>query len=216
MDPELTGFADATSRLVLVLGLFHQLSRVTDTDLPPCPESNHRAERIANGIKHGTFPPVSDLARYLFSFPTRSMDSFIHLVQQHHPCALLILFFYYHAVSLLLPEEQCWWSRNRARLLGPSIERALRANRDKDIETVLEEGERLLQYGPTGVTSHKSTLAGAEALGQAGKWVEVWEMGRSVLEKLGWQKGTWDAGQESMAGQVNAATFDHLGVREYP
>lgn len=146
-DAELTGFADATSRLLLVLGLFRQQPLVTDAGFSADADPTQRAEQATGAIyeRDGQPPPLSDLARYLFAFPTRSTDSFIGLVRQNDPCALLILFFYYRAVSLLLPEQQCWWSCKRAHVLSAAIEHALRAKGDVRLDGVLEAGKRVFQ-----------------------------------------------------------------------
>ncbi|KIW92578.1 uncharacterized protein Z519_06425 [Cladophialophora bantiana CBS 173.52] len=194
-DLELTGFLDATARLVLLLGLFRRQSLVTDTDLSIEANLAHCPGRTASVLERVAtrdFPPLSDLARYIFAFPTRSTDCFIRLVQQHHPYALLVLLFFYRAVTLLLPQQQCWWSRRRAQAVPSAIESALRARGDVDLDTILQEGHRVLEGGPGGISSGENTPAvnSRRLLGVDG-WDETWERTRCVLEKFGWRKGHW-------------------------
>jgi len=89
-------------------------------------------------------PPLRDLARYLFSFLSRSTPSFVDLVKRNNPGALFLLFFYYQMVISLLPEKECWWSRRRAELMVPELELALRRNGDGKIARILAKGKQLL------------------------------------------------------------------------
>jgi hypothetical protein len=146
---DFTGFTDAASRLVLVLALIKRLpGSGIDKDPNHAPQISQTASTLdlAGDVSNPPLPPITDLARYLFSFPTRSTPSFISLVQRNDPSALLILFYYYRAVHLLLPEKQCWWSQKRAEYLVPAIERTLQT---ADVETrrALEDGKRLLEEG---------------------------------------------------------------------
>ena len=140
------GFTDAVSRLVLVLALIKRPptpENVEDPNKVPQEASNPGLDSDAS---NPPLPPMTDLARYLFSFLTRSTPSFISLVQRNDPRGLLILFYYYRAVHMLLPEKQCWWSQKRAEYLGPAIERALQAA-DAETRMALENGKRLLEEG---------------------------------------------------------------------
>jgi hypothetical protein len=142
-----SGFTDAVSRLVLVLALIKR-RHTSDEDPNQAPNISQKAStlNLASCESNPPLPPIADLARYLFSFPTRSTPSFISLVQSNDPNALLILFYYYRAVQLLLPGKQCWWSRKRAEYMSPAIERALQK---ANVETrkALEDGKRLLEEG---------------------------------------------------------------------
>jgi hypothetical protein len=146
---DFTGFTDAVSRLVLVLALIKRLpSSEIDKDPNHASQISQIASTfdLADDVSKPPLPPIADLARYLFSFPTRSTPSFHSLVQRNDPSALLVLFFCYRAVHMLLPEKQCWWSQKRAQYLVPAIERALQT---ADVETrrALEDGKQLLEEG---------------------------------------------------------------------
>jgi hypothetical protein len=146
---DFTGFTDAVSRLVLVLAF---TKRPPSSEIDKDPNHSRQISQVAStldlagDLSNPPLPPITDLARYLFTFPTRSKPSFISLVQRNDPSALLILFYYYRAVHTLLPEKQCWWSQKRAEYLVPAIERALQT---ADVETrrALEDGKRLLEEG---------------------------------------------------------------------
>jgi hypothetical protein len=146
---DFTGFTDAVSRLVLVLALI-KLPPGSEIDKDPshAPQISQIASTpdLVGDVSNPPLPPITDLARYLFSFPTRSTPSFISLVQRNDPSALLILYYYYRAVHVLLPKKQCWWSQKRAQYLVPAIERALQTA-DTETRRALEDGKRLLEEG---------------------------------------------------------------------
>jgi hypothetical protein len=145
----ITGFTDAVSRLVLVLAL---TKRPPSSEIDKDPNHARQISQIAStldlvgNVSKPPLPPITDLARYLFSFLTRSTPSFISLVQRNDPSALLIIFYYYRAVHMLLPETQCWWSQKRAEYLVPAIEHALQTA-DVEMRRALEDGKRLLEEG---------------------------------------------------------------------
>jgi hypothetical protein len=146
---DFSGFTDAVSRLVLVLALIKRPpASENEKDPNKVPQISQKASTLDldSDVSNPPLPPITDIARYLFSFPTRSTPSFISLVQRNDPRALLILFYYYRAVRMLLPEKQCWWSQKRAEHLGPAIERALQAA-DAETRRALEDGKRLLEEG---------------------------------------------------------------------
>ncbi|KIX99570.1 uncharacterized protein Z520_05146 [Fonsecaea multimorphosa CBS 102226] len=202
-DLELIGFLDATSRLVLIMGLFQQRSPIADTvalmetDLIEEPEAD---SDIVDGIGRYHLPPLSDLARYIFAFPTRSTDTFIRLIQHHHPHALLILYLFYRAVSLLLPQQQCWWSRKRAQIVGSAIECALRGRGDAHLDTILEEGNRVLEGGAARNSISRDNEANPQASLGVDTWHETWERTRRVLERFAWRKGRWYSEERAMSG----------------
>jgi len=148
-DSEFEGFKDASTRLVLVLTPFRQavFTRGTGefTQIDRWPEGWANLHAAGNGRTEVALPLLADLARYIFSFPSRCTPPFIRLVQRNDPGALLILFFYYHAVLLLLPERRCWWSRRRAESLVPALERVLREKGGDQMATTLDEGKMILQ-----------------------------------------------------------------------
>jgi hypothetical protein len=150
-DAELAGFMDAASRLTLLLGLF------PDPPQTPRPAScgdSTLPSDVGDGVDCFDFqeqkglPPLSDLARYMFSFPTRSADSFINLVQHRNPWALLLMYLFYQAVIVLLPEEQCWWSRRRARTLAIALEQALQAQGNDELNVLLRRGKNIIEGSP--------------------------------------------------------------------
>ncbi|OQV08501.1 Fungal Zn2-Cys6 binuclear cluster domain-containing protein [Cladophialophora immunda] len=193
-DLELIGFLDATSRLVLILGLFGQQSSSTGTRFPIEADLAPNPTQVSNAVD-GTggrhFPPLSDLARYIFAFPTRSTDTFIRLVQHHHPHALLVLSLFYRAVSILLPQQQCWWSQRRARVVGSAIECALRAQGDAHLDAILQEGRKVLDGGTAGISSCQNTEHNPQDLLRVDTWDATWKRTRCVLERFGWRKGRW-------------------------
>ncbi|OAP64706.1 hypothetical protein AYL99_00678 [Fonsecaea erecta] len=195
-DVELIGFLDATSRLVLILGFFQwQQSAITDPDLITDTALGQDPTSNASGIDRvgrRQIPPLSDLARFIFAFPTRSTDTFIRLVQHHHPHALLILCLFYRAVSLLLPRQQCWWSQRRAEVFGSAIECALRARRDAHLDTILEEGKSVLKGGAARISQGRgNTEVNVQGPLGVDTWDETWQRTRRVLERFGWRKGRW-------------------------
>ncbi|RFU26573.1 hypothetical protein B7463_g9761, partial [Scytalidium lignicola] len=120
---------DASSRLALILAICKSRPK----GIPP-----ELVSHITPITEDGrTLPPLADLARYVFSFPTRSSPRFIALVRRNDPGALLILLFFYRAIPLLLPEHQCWWLQDRTEFLEMAIERALKEEEKAMISPIL-------------------------------------------------------------------------------
>jgi hypothetical protein len=142
-DPSLfPAFMDAASRLSLLLALFPNLPTLTTT-----PSSCTTLP--------SNFPPLTDLARYFFSFPTRSTGPFSALVRLNDPRALLLLFYFYRAVRVLLPAEQCWWSCARTEYLEKELERSL----SDTWKSVIEEGNQILNRNTSTANAEKDDTA---------------------------------------------------------
>jgi hypothetical protein len=144
-NPEVfSAFKDAASRLALVLALFQKLPSASGGIPPTTP-----APVIDTVAPSSNFPPLTDLARYLFSFPTRSTGPFFSLVRRNDPRAFILLFYFYRAVRLLLPEKQCWWSCARAEYLEKEIGRTF----GDAGKLLIEEGNRVLERGISTINS---------------------------------------------------------------
>ncbi|KAJ5377589.1 uncharacterized protein N7496_004998 [Penicillium cataractarum] len=65
---------------------------------------------------------LSDIIRYLFSYPIHFCDTFRSLVAAHDRRALFLLLHFFRAVGRLLPPGRCWWAQRRAILLEHQLE----------------------------------------------------------------------------------------------
>lgn len=113
---------DASSRLALILAVCRNLA------------NEEISGHIINDGEDSTSPPLPDLARYVFSFHSRSAPRFVALVRQNDPSALLLLRLFYRAVRLLIPTPYCWWAQNRVKFLVGAIDRVL----SKEQKTMLD------------------------------------------------------------------------------
>jgi hypothetical protein len=57
---------------------------------------------------------LSELVRYIFTFPVMCRGPFASMVQLSDPHALLLLYHFYCAVRILLLPDECWWAFKRA------------------------------------------------------------------------------------------------------
>ncbi|CAM1504927.1 Fc.00g025180.m01.CDS01 [Cosmosporella sp. VM-42] len=59
-------------------------------------------------------PLLSELARYIFTFPVQCYGPFTSMIEEGNPHALLLLYHFYRAVRILLPPAEYWWAHRRA------------------------------------------------------------------------------------------------------
>ncbi|RFU35041.1 hypothetical protein B7463_g1300, partial [Scytalidium lignicola] len=142
---------DVPSRLALLHGILKQLP--FQNCRPNSPNSSSASSEDTDNQLSG-----SDMVLSVFYFPTCTTDAFRSLVQQDDSSVLMVMYFYYRAVEFLLPVSLYWWTRKRAELLAPAIERYLLSKGDKDIEIALNEGKKILHYY---VTGREDGVAGA-------------------------------------------------------
>lgn len=57
---------------------------------------------------------LSDLSRFILSFPIVCHGPYITMVQGNDPHALLLLYHFYRAARILMPLDKCWWAHERA------------------------------------------------------------------------------------------------------
>jgi hypothetical protein len=134
-DPiALAAYSESAGRLAPILALMFSSVAIQDEPI------------ISNGTNHDRGPAVriSDIIRYLFSYPIHFCHTFRSLVATHDRRALFLLLHFFRAVRRLLPADRCWWAQRRAMLLESQLECIIKVE-----SAVPEQGavERLSSLG---------------------------------------------------------------------
>lgn len=69
---------------------------------------------------------ISDLARYILSYPIMGYGPFASMIQQGDLHALTLLYHFYRAARILLPPGECWWAHKRAALSEANLKEWLK------------------------------------------------------------------------------------------
>lgn len=123
-SPDTMAFVSYTDAAIRLSPLLSLCSYPHSTDLPVQSGDTCPVETRSPG-----FPILHDIARYAFSFPVRSGETFASLVRENDTRALLILLYFYRAVNTLLPRQRYWWRVRRSEFMEDSIERELESRR---------------------------------------------------------------------------------------
>lgn len=122
-DPvTLAAFSESAGRLAPILAV---LSSSTDVQEEPVHIGDSNAFCSSQTQTHKPAVRLTDISRYLFSYPIHFCPVFRSLVAKHDRRALFLLLHFFHVVRRLLPVDRCWWSVHRAALLENHIGRIL-------------------------------------------------------------------------------------------
>lgn len=124
-DPvTLAAFSESAGRLAPILAVLS-----SSMDVQEVPMDIYDSNVFSPSQTQTNEPTVrlTDITRYLFSYPIHFCPAFRSLVATHDRRALFLLLHFFHAVRRLLPADRCWWSVRRAKLLESHIGRILDA-----------------------------------------------------------------------------------------
>lgn len=110
----LAAYSESAGRLAPILAVQSSSVDVRDDDISNDPD-------FSCG-DHGAAVRLSDIIRYLFSYPIHFCDTFRSLVAAHDRRALFLLLHFFRAVRRLVPPDRCWWAQRRAMLLEHQLE----------------------------------------------------------------------------------------------
>jgi len=137
IEETLVGYEDASKRLALVIALLLR----EGSGFEECINSVSLPVEVGHSVNSSS-PPLTDVARYFFSFPSRCKPSFVSLVRCNDWRAVLLLFYFYRSAQLLLPRKHYWWSYRRAKVMGNVLKRRLEAVAGD----LVKEGEEILGW----------------------------------------------------------------------
>lgn len=107
-DPCLIGFLDASVRLAPLCSIAAELKAVSrDEELP----RTKIESSIKDNFAYST--PITDLARYIFSWPYVCSPGVLHLLARKDECMISLLYHFYKTIKTILPKEY-WWAHLRA------------------------------------------------------------------------------------------------------
>ena len=121
-DPTLIGFLDVAVRLAPLSSISSELETLEQESHSSISGTQEKESQLSELL--GTLLPVTDLARYIFSWPVVCCPGVLRLLEQKDQRIIFLLYQFYKTIKVILPKVY-WWAHQRSDKMMSALQKFL-------------------------------------------------------------------------------------------